>query len=56
VDYARALYAELRRLDALGVDILIAEPSADPDLGEAINDRLARAERGSGGAGEEPSG
>jgi L-threonylcarbamoyladenylate synthase len=54
-DYARALYAELRRLDALGVDVLIAERSADLELGEAINDRLARAERGSGGAGEEPS-
>ncbi len=52
--YAKALYAELRRLDALGVDVLIAEKSADPDLGEAINDRLARAERGSGRAGEEP--
>jgi L-threonylcarbamoyladenylate synthase len=54
--YARALYAELRRLDASGVDVLIAERSADPDLGEAINDRLARAERGSGRAGEEPTG
>ena len=54
--YARALYAELRRLDTSGVDVLIAERSADPDLGEAINDRLARAERGSGGAGEEPTG
>ena len=54
--YARALYAELRRLDASGVDVLIAERSDDPDLGEAINDRLARAERGSGRAGEEPAG
>jgi L-threonylcarbamoyladenylate synthase len=54
--YARALYAELRRLDASGIDVLIAERSADPDLGEAINDRLTRAERGSGRTGEEPPG
>ena len=54
--YARALYAELRRLDASGVDVLIAERSDDPDLGEAINDRLTRAERGSGRAGEESAG
>ena len=41
--HAQQLYAELRRLDALGVDLLIAEPSADPGLGAAVNDRLARA-------------
>ncbi len=47
-DYARRLYAELRRLDELGVDILVAERVSDAGLGRAINDRLARAARGSG--------
>jgi L-threonylcarbamoyladenylate synthase len=42
-DHARRLYAELRRLDGLGVDVLVAELSSDPDLEEAINDRLRRA-------------
>lgn len=41
--YARNLYAELRRLDALGVDILIAEAAPTTGLGRAINDRLTRA-------------
>ena len=41
--YARALYAELRLLDAAGVDlILIEEPPAAVDW-QAINDRLHRA-------------
>ena len=43
LDHARTLYAELRRLDTLGVDILIAERAADEGLGAAINDRLTRA-------------
>jgi len=41
--YARTLYAELRRLDELGVDILIAEPAPATGIGVAINDRLMRA-------------
>lgn len=41
--HARRLYAELRRLDALGVDILIAELAGEGGLGRAINDRLSRA-------------
>ncbi|MCK6525906.1 threonylcarbamoyl-AMP synthase [Myxococcota bacterium] len=45
-DHARRLYAELRRLDAEGVDLLLAEPSADGALGAAINDRLTRAAYG----------
>jgi L-threonylcarbamoyladenylate synthase len=45
-DHARRLYAELRRLDAQGVDLLLAEPSTDPSLGLAINDRLTRAAYG----------
>ena len=46
-DYAHRLYAELRRLDSLGVDVLIAEkPNSDP-VGRAVLDRLLRAEHGS---------
>ncbi len=41
--HARLLYAELRRLDDLDVDVLIAERADDEGLGRAINDRLARA-------------
>ena len=44
--HARTLYAELRRLDALGVDILIAEQAADEGIGAAVNDRLTRAAHG----------
>ena len=46
--YARRLYAELRRLDALAVDVLVAARVPEAGLGRAINDRLARAARGSG--------
>ncbi len=42
-DHARNLYGELRRLDGLGVDILIAEMATDVGIGLAINDRLSRA-------------
>ena len=42
-NHAQRLYAELRRLDALGVDVLVAEPSPHGGLGLAINDRLRRA-------------
>ena len=41
--HAQTLYAELRRLDQLGVDILIAEPASSTGIGAAINDRLQRA-------------
>ena len=47
-DYARQLYAELRRLDALGVDLLVAERVPEAGIGAAVNDRLSRAARGSG--------
>ena len=43
LEHARRLYAELRRLDLLGVDILIAELADGDGLGRAINDRLSRA-------------
>ncbi|NOY26259.1 MAG: threonylcarbamoyl-AMP synthase [Oligoflexia bacterium] len=45
--YARQLYAELRRLDQLGVDVLVAQPAQAQGLGLAVNDRLTRAARGS---------
>jgi L-threonylcarbamoyladenylate synthase len=46
-DYARALYAHLRRLDAAGLDrILVAAPPAT-EAWNAINDRLHRAAAGS---------
>lgn len=41
--HAQNLYAELRRLDQLGVDILIAESACSSGIGAAINDRLRRA-------------
>jgi len=45
--YARALYAELRRLDAAGVDriVVVAPPAGERWL--AIHDRLRRAQAGS---------
>jgi len=46
-DYARALYENLRRLDACGaVRLIVAEPPAGPDW-EAVRDRLKRASAGS---------
>ncbi len=42
-DYAQRLYAELRRLDTLGLDTLIVEAAEDHGIGSAINDRLKRA-------------
>lgn len=46
-DYAQALYAELRRLDQTGVDILIAAIPNDDPMGKAVLDRLSRASVGS---------
>ncbi len=46
-DYAHLLYAELRRLDQLGVDILIALRPQQDSLGLAVLDRLTRAAHGS---------
>jgi L-threonylcarbamoyladenylate synthase len=40
---ARALYAALRDLDAVGVDVVIAALPPDAGLGEAVGDRLRRA-------------
>ena len=40
---ARNLFAALRYLDTLPIDIILAEPVPDSGLGKAINDRLTRA-------------
>jgi L-threonylcarbamoyladenylate synthase len=37
------LFAAMRRLDALSLDVIIARPFPDEGLGRAINDRLSRA-------------
>ncbi len=39
---AARLFAALRRLDALGLDAIVAEPCAESGLGHAIMDRLRR--------------
>jgi L-threonylcarbamoyladenylate synthase len=41
-EIARNLFAALRRLDALGLDRLYAEPCDEQGLGLAIMDRLRR--------------
>ena len=43
VEAAANLFAALWRLDAAGVDIIVAEQFPNKGLGRAINDRLARA-------------
>jgi L-threonylcarbamoyladenylate synthase len=40
---AAHFFAALRRLDAAGLDLIIAEPFPDKGLGRALNDRLRRA-------------
>jgi len=40
---AADLFAAMRRLDALGLDLIIAQPFPESGLGRAINDRLRRA-------------
>ena len=47
---AARLFAALRRLDAAGLDRILAEPCDEAGLGHAIMDRLRRAAaRGWGG-------
>ena len=46
-DYAQQLYAELRKLDQLGVDVLIAQTPKNEGIGLAVLDRLSRASTGS---------
>lgn len=40
---ASRLFAAIRRLDAMGLSLIVAEPVPDEGLGRAINDRLQRA-------------
>jgi L-threonylcarbamoyladenylate synthase len=40
---ASNLFAAMRRLDSLGLDVIVARPVPDHGLGRAINNRLARA-------------
>lgn len=40
---AANLFAAMRRLDAAGLQLILAEPAPDTGLGRAINDRLQRA-------------
>ncbi|HLP32572.1 MAG TPA: Sua5 family C-terminal domain-containing protein, partial [Bacteroidia bacterium] len=40
---AQHIFAALRKLDTLPVDLIIAELMPDEGLGRAINDRLRRA-------------
>jgi len=47
IEYAKKLYAELRRLDKEGHDVLIAKKASGDSIGAAINDRLTRASYGS---------
>ncbi len=44
---AARLFAALRRLDAAGLDLILAEPCDEAGLGHAIMDRLRRASHGS---------
>jgi L-threonylcarbamoyladenylate synthase len=46
-EHARRLFAELRALDQLGVDVLVAGLAVEAGLGVAVNDRLRRAAAGS---------
>jgi L-threonylcarbamoyladenylate synthase len=45
-EYAKKLYAELRRLDKQGHDVLIVKRARGDHMGVAINDRLTRAAHG----------
>ena len=40
---ARNLFAAMRYLDSLGLDLILAELLPEEDLGRAVNDRLRRA-------------
>jgi L-threonylcarbamoyladenylate synthase len=46
---AANLFAAMRRLDGQGLDLIVARAVPETGLGEAINDRLKRAARGSAG-------
>ena len=42
-DYAQALYAALRELDSLHLDMILVEQPPDTEAWRAINDRLCKA-------------
>lgn len=42
-EYARVLYATLRKADVLGLDVVLAVPPAPEGIGRAVADRLRRA-------------
>jgi len=48
---AASLYASLRELDKMALDLIVVEPPPEGELAEAVRDRLQRAVFGSGGEG-----
>lgn len=48
VGFAHDLYAQLRKLDSLGLDLILVEAPLDDEAWRAISDRLGRAAVGSG--------
>jgi L-threonylcarbamoyladenylate synthase len=42
-EYARVLYSRFREADRLGLEVLLAVPAWHSGVGQAVNDRLARA-------------
>ena len=54
-EVAAGLFATLRDLDAMGVDVIVAEGAKPEGLGVAINDRLGRAAAGAGKEAEPPT-
>ncbi len=42
-DYAQALYASLRELDSLQLDMILVEQPPNTEAWRAINDRLCKA-------------
>ena len=48
---AANLFSYLRELDALDLDLIVAEQVPEEGLGRAINDRLRRAAGGGGSVG-----
>jgi L-threonylcarbamoyladenylate synthase len=49
-DYARVLYDRLRQADRLGAAAIVVVPPPAGGIGDAVRDRLTRAERGRGSA------
>ena len=49
--FAAGLFEALHRLDAANLDRIVAQPVSETGIGQAVMDRLRRAERGSGEVG-----